>query len=39
MKINGAGVNAKVMKDPWIMNVCDPKDMPFDDRKKSRLKD
>lgn len=23
-------VNAKVMKDPRIANMCDPKDMPFD---------
>ena len=23
-------VNAKVMKDPKIANMCDPKDMPFD---------
>ena len=23
-------VNAKVMKDPRIKNMCDPKDMPFD---------
>jgi len=23
-------VNAKVMKDPRIQNMCDPKDMPFD---------
>ncbi len=23
-------VNAKVMKDPRISNMCDPKDMPFD---------
>ena len=23
-------VNAKVMKDPQIQNMCDPKDMPFD---------
>ena len=23
-------VNAKVMKDPRLANMCDPKDMPFD---------
>ena len=23
-------VNAKVMKDPRVANMCDPKDMPFD---------
>ena len=23
-------VNAKVMKDPRVLNMCDPKDMPFD---------
>jgi len=23
-------VNAKVMKDPRLMEICDPKDMPFD---------
>jgi len=23
-------VNTKVMKDPRIQNMCDPKDMPFD---------
>jgi uncharacterized protein YbaA (DUF1428 family) len=23
-------VNARVMKDPRIANMCDPKDMPFD---------
>ena len=23
-------VNAKVMKDPRIANLCDPKEMPFD---------
>ena len=23
-------VNAKVMKDPRLMEMCDPKDMPFD---------
>lgn len=23
-------VNAKVMKDPRIADLCDPKDMPFD---------
>jgi uncharacterized protein YbaA (DUF1428 family) len=23
-------VNAKVMKDPRLSNMCDPKDMPFD---------
>jgi uncharacterized protein YbaA (DUF1428 family) len=23
-------VNAKVMKDPRIAKMCDPKDMPFD---------
>jgi uncharacterized protein YbaA (DUF1428 family) len=23
-------VNAKIMKDPRIANMCDPKDMPFD---------
>ncbi len=23
-------VNAKVMKDPRIQDMCDPKDMPFD---------
>jgi uncharacterized protein YbaA (DUF1428 family) len=26
-------VNAKVMKDPRIKDMCDPKDMPFDVRR------
>jgi uncharacterized protein YbaA (DUF1428 family) len=26
-------VNAKVMKDPRIANMCDPKDMPFDAKR------
>jgi uncharacterized protein YbaA (DUF1428 family) len=26
-------VNAKVMKDPRIASLCDPKDMPFDDKR------
>ncbi|MBM3840065.1 MAG: DUF1428 domain-containing protein [Verrucomicrobia bacterium] len=26
-------VNARVMKDPRIANMCDPKDMPFDCRR------
>ena len=28
-------VNAKVMKDPRIAGMCDPKDMPFDFKKMS----
>jgi uncharacterized protein YbaA (DUF1428 family) len=26
-------VNAKVMKDPRIHDMCDPKDMPFDHKR------
>jgi uncharacterized protein YbaA (DUF1428 family) len=26
-------VNARVMKDPQIRNMCDPKDMPFDAKR------
>ncbi len=26
-------VNAKVMKDPRIQNMCDPNDMPFDGKR------
>ena len=26
-------VNAKVMKDPRVLKMCDPKDMPFDARR------
>ena len=26
-------VNARVMKDPQIQNMCDPKDMPFDAKR------
>lgn len=26
-------VNAKVMKDPRLANMCDPKDMPFDGKR------
>ena len=28
-------VNAKVMKDPRLTGMCDPKDMPFDCKKMS----
>jgi uncharacterized protein YbaA (DUF1428 family) len=28
-------VNAKVMKDPRLASMCDPKDMPFDCKKMS----
>ncbi|MBP9853970.1 MAG: DUF1428 domain-containing protein [Candidatus Omnitrophica bacterium] len=28
-------VNAKVMKDPRISQICDPKDMPFDPKRMS----
>ena len=28
-------VNAKVMKDPRIKDMCDPKDMPFDVKRMS----
>ena len=27
-------VNAKIMKDPRIAAMCDPKDMPFDCKRK-----
>jgi uncharacterized protein YbaA (DUF1428 family) len=29
-RIHRDRVNAKVMKDPRLANMCDPKDMPFD---------
>ena len=28
-------VNAKVMQDPWIKKMCDPKMMPFDVKRMS----
>ena len=34
-KAHRDAVNAKVMKDPRLAKVCDPKDMPFDCQRMS----